>query len=154
MAFSIEPAFITSHQLMKKISSAFSMVFSLWAIMTLVVLLGSLSSIICKSCSVTVSILAVASSNISNSGFLRTALINATSCLCHKLNVDPDDKISVSSHLSNLSRRILSHSDSINFSSSEMEYLEYSSFQYIIFSNRFHVNRNGSCNMNQILDVL
>gem|GEM_PF-2174444 len=90
---------------MKNILSAFLIVLSLCAIITFVVLVGNFCRISSRSCSVTVSILAVASSRINNSGFLRNARMNAISCFCQRLIDSELVTILVSSHHWNLFTR-------------------------------------------------
>lgn len=98
IAFCIEPVRMTFPPLTKNIASAFLIVLSRWAIITLVVVFGSFERMVSRSSSVTVSILAVASSRMRSSGFLRKARIKAMSCFCPRLIDSVLVTISVLSH--------------------------------------------------------
>gem|GEM_PF-4119571 len=115
--------------------------------------LDKLFNILSKSCSVTVSIFAVASSKIRTSGFLSIALINAINCFCHKLIDSHDVETLVSNHFSNFESKFNNHIFFKTSSICSFVKLKYSSFQYKILSLTFHVNKNGSCKINQILSV-
>lgn len=128
----------------KKISSAFSIVFKRWAIITRVVDSGSFFSMLSSSCSVTVSILAVASSSISNSGLRSTARMKAINCFCPKLMPSPVVCTFVSSPLSNRSSRLSSPASDIASDSCSFVKFLYPVFPYKMLSRTVPVNRKGS----------
>ena len=118
-----------------------------------VVLSGSFFRMLSSNCSVTVSILAVASSRISSSGLRNTARIKAINCFCPKLIPSPEDLISAVSPPSNLSSKPFKPDSIKTFDSASFETLIYFALPYRILSRMVPLNRKGSCSINPILEV-
>ncbi len=106
MAFCIDPVSTTFQAFTKNIASAFLIVLSRCAMITLVVVFGSFERMVSRSSSVTVSMLAVASSRMRSSGFRSTARMKAMICFCPRLIDSVLVMILVSSHSLKFLRRV------------------------------------------------